>query len=291
MARVELSCTGSVIGGRVGVIQTRYIRRGEGDPQEVENRTVKPPSFVPAAWAPMAAGWKAYFHGDAQAALVVRADDGDAEPMPISVFFRQGEGLSPADRAALARARGRVLDAGAGVGSISLALQERGLAVTALEVIPEGVAIMRERGVLDVREGRLEELPRNGAFDTILLLMNGTSLAGTLSGLPAFLETLEGLLAPGGQVLVDSTDLAGWESTEGASRGGAGPEWGPEDAYPGELQYQLEFEGRRGAPFPQLFVDPSTLEKIAEENGWKMESVWRGEEGEYLACLVRGRLA
>jgi len=248
-----------------------------------------PPFFGPEAWEPLAAAWKAYHEGDQEAVLRVHADDGESEDMPVSLFFRRRDALRGADREALGRVRGRVLDGGAGVGSISLILQEGGVPVTALEVVPEGVRIMRERGVREVRSGRLEDLPDGTSFDTILLLMNGTALAGTLERFPEFLATLAGLLAPGGQVLMDSTDLVGGEVSEDLLPDGSGPPARSEEGYPGELQYQMEFDGVRGAPFPQLFLDPRSLRKIAGGCGWDVELIWGGEGGEYLAGLPRYR--
>jgi hypothetical protein len=108
--------------------------------------------------------------------------------------------------------------------------------------------------------------------------MNGTALAGSLSAFPRFLNVLRGLIAPGGQVLVDSTDLLG------------GGTWDPaagDEAYPGDLQYQIEFGGKKGAPFPQLFLDRRTLTKVALEEGWVADIVWEGEGGEYLARVTR----
>jgi SAM-dependent methyltransferase len=242
---------------------------------------MRKPFFAPEAWGPLAASWEAFQEGDHQAALEVHADDGEMESMPVSLFFRGREGLRDSDREALSRVGGRILDGGAGVGSIALLLQEDGFSVTALEVIPEGVEIMRERGVEDPREGRLEDLSEDGAFDTILLLMNGSALAGTLSGLPPLLGVLKGLLAKGGQLLMDSTDLLQGEVWE--LEGG---EEGDEGGYPGEIHYQMEFQGSRGAPFPQLFLDPRTLRLVAEREGWSTEVVWEGEGGEYLVRLM-----
>lgn len=242
---------------------------------------MRKPFFAPEAWGPLAASWKAFQEGSHQATLEVHADDGEMESMPVSLFFRGREGLRDSDREALSRVGGRILDGGAGVGSIALLLQEDGFSVTALEVIQEGVEIMRERGVEDPREGRLEDLSEDGAFDTILLLMNGSALAGTLSGLPPLLGVLKGLLAKGGQLLMDSTDLLQGEVWE--LEGG---EEGDEGGYPGEIHYQMEFQGSRGAPFPQLFLDPRTLRLVAEREGWSTEVVWEGEGGEYLVRLM-----
>jgi len=202
--------------------------------------------------------------------------------MPVSLFFRCRGELRAVDREAMARARGRILDGGAGVGAMALILQEEGHSVTAVEVIPEGVEIMRDRGVVDARVARMEDLPPGETFDTVLLLMNGTALAGTLGGFPDLLRTLERLLAPGGQVLLDSTDVI--QDRERNGPAGAAVEW--EGEYPGELQYQMEYRGKRGAPFPQLFLDPETLSSVATEAGWSVQVVWEGEDGEYLARLV-----
>jgi SAM-dependent methyltransferase len=234
--------------------------------------------FGPDAWAPLAEALVAFAEGDEEAELLVHSDEGEPDPMPISLFFRPSHALREADRAALSEVRGRVLDVGAGVGSISLVLQEAGVEVTAVEVIPEAAEIMVRRGVRRVWKERLQDLPPSCQFDTVLVLMNGASLAGTLDGLSPFLKVVGGLLAPGGQVLLDSTDLLGEESPSGAR------DW-EEGEYPGEIQYQLEFRGERGAPFPQLFVDAGTLEAVARSEGWTMETVWKNPDGEYLARL------
>jgi len=244
-----------------------------------EEKTASP-SFGPEAWAPLAEALVAFFGGEEAAVLTVHADEGEPDPMPVSLFFRSQEELREVDRVALALVQGRVLDVGAGVGSLSLTLQESGVPVTAVEVIPEAVEIMTARGVLDARQGRVEDLSPSGDFDTLLLLMNGAALAGALSHFPSLLQTLDGLLAPGGQVLMDSTDILGG--------GEPHPDilW-DEGEYPGEVQYQMEFRGERGAPFPQLFIDPAMLDRVATEGGWTMELAWRGPAGEFLARLRR----
>jgi hypothetical protein len=220
--------------------------------------------------------------------LRVHSDAGESEAMPVGIFFRSEEELREADREALRLVRGRVLDVGAGVGCMTLILQKEGFEVAAIEAIPEAVEIMRELGVEEVREGRLEEMEPSRSFDTLLLLMNGSALAGTLAGFPLLLRVLSGLLAHGGQVLMESTDMRPPEPSCGGKAGqGTSPSW-DEGEYPGELQYQMEFQGKKGAPFPQLFLDPEALGTLATLAGWLVEIVWSGPEGAYLARLIRG---
>lgn len=239
------------------------------------------PFFGPEAWAPLAQALVAYMGGDRGAELTVHADEGEPEPIPVSLFFRSRRELREVDREALSLVRGRVLDAGAGVGPLSLILQESGVDVAAVEVIPEAVEIMAQLGVRDAREGRVQELPPSRDFDTVLALMNGAGLAETLHDLPTLLQALDGLLAPGGQILLDSTDLL--ERERGSLRN---PAW-DEHEYPGEFQYQMEFRGERGAPFPYLFVDPVTLGRVAAAGGWRTELAWQGGAGGFLARLTR----
>jgi len=238
-------------------------------------------SFGPEAWSPLAKALVAYWTGHQDAVLLVHSDEGEPDPMPVALFFRGIDAMSEVDRHALELARGRVLDGGACVGSVTLALQDQGLEVVAVEVIPEAVEIMRSRGVEDPREGRLEDIAASQEYDTVLLLMNGAALAGTLSGLPRFLDVLDGLVAPGGQVLLDSTDLRERAVNVGESTDGMAEE------YPGEFHYQVEFDGDRGAPFPQLFVDPGTLARVASVQGWTTEICCAASDGDYLSRLTR----
>ncbi|HXI21765.1 MAG TPA: methyltransferase domain-containing protein [Gemmatimonadales bacterium] len=233
-----------------------------------------PARVDPAAWAPHGAALRAYMEGDQEACLVVE-DDFQRELLPVSVFFRTPEAFFPYEVRALELCRGRVLDAGAGTGCISLVLQERGHQVVAIDVVPEAVEIMRARGVHDARQADLFAL-RDEQFDTVLLLMNGLGLAGTVAGLPLLLQHLHRLVAPGGQVLVDSTDVAT-----------APPPAVPPGRYPGELQFRLEFAERRGVSFPQLYADPALMERHARDTGWRSDVVFRGEHGSWLARLER----
>ncbi|MGH7676609.1 MAG: class I SAM-dependent methyltransferase [Gemmatimonadales bacterium] len=225
-------------------------------------------------WAPHGESLRDYAAGDTGATIVLYSDLGEREELPVAGGFR--DPTSPVEQAALARCRGRVLDAGAGTGIHTLALQARGLDVTAIDFVPEAVEIMRRRGVRDARRADLFGFD-GGPFDTILLFANGTGLAETVAGLDRLFAVFARLLRPGGQVLLDSTDLLakGHPPTRADGR------------YVGELEFQIEYKGQKAPPFRQVYVDAGTLADRAAAGGWVCEIVERPSSTHYLARLTR----
>jgi SAM-dependent methyltransferase len=224
---------------------------------------------------------QAYLQGDTDAELVVRRDDGQATPVPVCFFFRDGSELTPVDRAALERCTGRVLDVGAGTGLHSLLLQRKGLAVTALDISPQAVEVMKRRGVTDARCADVFEF-RGGEFDTMLLLCHGIGMVETLDGLDRFLAHARHLLVDGGQVLVDSLDVRNSKEPADMAYHDANQR---EGRYRGEIRMRFEFRGGTGPYCGWLHVDAQTLGEHAESAGWRCEVVHQEASGEYLARL------
>lgn len=230
------------------------------------------------SWLPLGLGLRDYYDRGDAVAIRVFTIDGTATPYPAELFFREYEDFGIFDELACAEAYGRVLDVGAGAGCITLFLQdELHLDVTAVEISGPAVDVMRKRGVRDAREGDFFEL-KGERWDTILLLMNGIGFVGNIAGLDRFLAHAKTLLAPGGQILFDSSDLA-YADIDGEDLRGE------ESGYEGEVWYQLEYNGLRGAPYYWLYVDPHTARDHAEAAGYTFEVVEEAEEGYYLARL------
>ena len=226
------------------------------------------------AWVPHAVALRDYFQGDRGAEVVVRGEDGEEERVPAAVFFRGPAEFSALEEVALERCAGRVLDIGAGAGSHVLVLQERGFSVVALDIAPEAVEVMRGRGVRDARCSDLFRFTGE-RFDTLLLLMNGAGIGGTLEGLDRFLRFLPSLLTAGGQALMDSYDMTELDP------------FAP-GRYPGEMRFQLEYGGITGAFYDWLFVDLATLSERARRADLRCEGIWHEAEGHYLARLTLG---
>ena len=225
-----------------------------------------------------------FHHGQQQATVIVHCSAADDEPLPASYFFRPLLQMPELERLALDESRGRVLDLGAGAGCHSLELQGRGFDfVKAVDVSAGATQVMSERGVRVVaRHDLLAPLPPiELPYDTILLLMNGLGLTGTLEGLDNFLVHARTLLAPGGQILATSSDVRYlYEDEDGSIRINLN---GP---YYGEVEYTLSYLGKTGEPFPWLFVDAALLNDAAETAGYSAEFLSEDENDQYLVRLM-----
>lgn len=219
--------------------------------------------------------------------LRVFSPDFDEDEIPVESLFRTYDEMPALERRALQMASGRILDVGAGAGCHSLALQKMGKDVTAVEISALSAATMRDEGVERVLEQDFFRLAIDPAvpllkepFDTILMLMNGIGIAGSLERLPQLFACFDRLLAPGGQVLLDSTDLCYLFEEDGVIEIPEG------DRYYGELEYQMQYKRVKGQPFPWLYLDPDTLKDEASRHGYNAEIIAQGDNYDFLARLT-----
>jgi SAM-dependent methyltransferase len=220
-----------------------------------------------------------FMNGSTDASLIVRTNKGEDEIMPVRYFFRSYDDMPEIEKHALNLCVGKILDIGAGVGCHSLVLQDMERDVTAIDIQPSFVEIMKTRGVRKAFTADIFK-HNNGLYDTLLLLMNGIGLTGNLSGLSRFLAHARKLLNEGGQILLDSCDLMYLhEEEEGVYR------MNLNEGYHGEIVYEVEYNGLKGQPFNWLFVDFSTLTEIAHQHGFATEMLAEGEFFSYLARL------
>lgn len=231
---------------------------------------------------PMGAAIDEYQRTGRAARLRVLSSMFDEDEIPVPHLFRSVSDMPELERMALDRATGSILDVGAGAGCHTLELQQRGADVTAIDISPLSCAAMSRRGIRQVQCINLYDRRLTGPYDTILMLMNGTGIVGKLRRMPEFLQRIRQLLAPGGQLLIDSSDLRYlYENEDGTY------DIDPTGAYYGEVDYQMIYRKVKGDPFDWLYVDPRTLQLLAEANGFKFELLAEGEHYEYLARITR----
>lgn len=202
----------------------------------------------------------------------------DEDEMPVKHLFRNLEEMPMLEQKALSLAKGKVLDVGAGAGCHALALQAQSIAVKAIDISPLSCEAMELRGVMNAECINLFDEHLETGFDTILLLMNGTGIAGKIGNLPALFNRLKALLNKGGQILIDSSDIKYiYENEDGSF------DINLNAAYYGEVDYQMVYKDVKGDSFDWLYVDFPLLKSIAESCGLHGELIAEGEHYDYLA--------
>lgn len=237
----------------------------------------------PAAMVPFGKSLQAYFEGDTTAELIIRRNDGRESPLPVGVFFREPAAFSAIETAAVERCRGRILDVGAGTGMHSLALAERGLTVTSIDINPIAVDIMKRRGLTNASCADIFDYDA-GPFDTLLLLGHGIGMVESLAGLDRFLSRARDLLADNGQVLLDSLNVAVTHDPEHLAYQESNRRTG---RYIGEIRMHFEFRAEKGPDCGWLQVDEQTLEAHAATAGWQCTIVRREVTGDFLGRITR----
>lgn len=221
------------------------------------------------------------FHKNGTAdVLRVFSSQFEEDEIPVEDLFREYDRMPELERIALDEAYGDVLDVGAGSGCHSLALMEMGKSVTAIDISPLSVQVMKERGV-DALQVNLYDGSFDRKFDTVLMLMNGTGIIGNLENMPLFFDRIRQLLKPGGCLIIDSSDLRYlFEEEDGSLMIDLA------DDYYGQLDYQMQYKDVLGEPFDWLYMDFDTLAFYAEESGFNAELLAEGEHYDYLARLT-----
>lgn len=217
---------------------------------------------------------KDYQQGNDRYKLWIHNTYGRKEEMPVEIYFRSGKEMSPLELLALEGCAGDILDVGAAAGCHSLLLQQRKQCVTAMDISAGAVWVMQQRGIKKVVHADIFSWKKK-QFDTLLFLMNGIGLAGTLDGLQTLLIHLKQLLKPGGHIIFDSSDIQYlFVKKERPAH------------YYGEIDYRYAYRGKISGWFKWLYVDALTMQAIARDCGFIMEVLEEDASGQYLGRLV-----
>lgn len=201
------------------------------------------------------------------------------DEIPVATLFRTMQEMPPLEQTMIQMAQGRVLDVGAGSGCHALELMKRGHEVVAIDISELSVQVMRERGV-DARLTNFFDETFCEKFDTILMAMNGIGIVGKVERMPQFMCCVKRLLAPGGQLLLDSSDLRYiYEEEDGSFSVDLAA------GYYGEVDFEMRYKGIKGATFDWLYIDFETLAYYATAAGLKCEKCTEGSHYDYVARI------
>lgn len=229
---------------------------------------------------PMGAAIADYHANGKSAKLRVFSSMFDEDEIPVGQLFRSFNEMPPLEQEALRMSAGHILDVGAGSGCHSLALQEMGKKVTAIDISPLCVQTMQKRGVYNAVLRNFFDEQFQGPFDTILLLMNGSGIVGRIDNLSRFFHTLKRMLSPGGSVWMDSSDLRYLFEDEDGNL-----DIDTENEYYGEVDFRMQYKNVKGDCFDWLYIDFQTLSLHAAHYGFKAEKIAEGAHYDFLAKI------
>ncbi|MBG6062395.1 SAM-dependent methyltransferase [Flavobacterium sp. CG_9.1] len=213
--------------------------------------------------------------------LITETTISEEDEMSVAYLFRSHDEMPLMEQKALELAKGKVLDVGCGAGSHSLYLQnERNLHVTSIDISTNAIQACTLRGLKNAQVQDVMTI-EDEKYDTILLLMNGAGMCGKLKNIPNFLLKLKSLLLPGGQILLDSSDIIYMFDDDED-----GGKWIPsKNEYYGEIVFNISYKGEKEKPFDWMFIDYNTLQNAALDNGFQCQLILEGEHYDYLAKL------
>lgn len=229
---------------------------------------------------PMGLAAHDYINGTKGGKILIRSNIAEDDYIPVEYLFRPFDEMPPLEQKALELCKGAILDVGSGTGSHALELQTKGKNITCLDYSPLNCEVAKKRGIKKILEADFYNLQPETKYDTLLLMMNGIGIAGTLDNLPRFFEKTKELLAPNGQIILDSSDLR-YLYIDGDSY-----LMPLNNRYYGEVVYSMRYKKAKCNPFNWLFIDSDLLAQKANENGFSFEKIAEGEHYDYLARLI-----
>jgi SAM-dependent methyltransferase len=227
---------------------------------------------------PIGAAILAYASKKEELEIIVSSEICEDDIIHASYLCRSYDEMPKLEQIALENCSGKVLDVGAGAGIHAEHLEKNGLEVTCIDLSPGAVQHMKNKGL---KASVQDFYSINGQYDTVLMMMNGIGITGTLSNLERTLLHAKTLLAENGKLLCDSTDIKYLYTDEDGSL------WVDLNTeYYGNFRFQMHYEDHLTDWFDWLYVDFERLEQAAAKVGLQVEKLME-EDHHYLAVMSK----
>jgi SAM-dependent methyltransferase len=222
-------------------------------------------------------------HGALTTVEIVERDDGLISAAAADRYFAQPSDWAPFERRVLDMAAGRVLDVGCGAGRFALALQERDLPVTALDVSPGAVAVSRQRGVRDVvLASAADHAASLSRYDTFLLMGENLGLLDSPQRAPRFLAELAAIARPGARIIGHGANPHETDDPVQVRYRQRNTELG---RMAGQMAIRVRYCDLASPWFGYLLCAPAELASLLACTSWELTEVHDVDEVNYLAIL------
>ncbi|MGV6862404.1 MAG: class I SAM-dependent methyltransferase [Putridiphycobacter sp.] len=211
--------------------------------------------------------------------IIVHSDLCEDDILPVEYLFRTFDQMPEIEQKALELAKGDVLEVGSGTGCHAMYLsQNRNLNTFSIDTSKGAIEYLKSKNIPAANQAFLDHNQKQ--YDTLLILMNGLGLAGSLENLPNFLQHAKTLLKPNGRIIADSSDIRYlFEDDEGGV-------WVDlTSKYRGEMQFQMKYKDQKSEWFSWLYIDFDTLKEEAEKLHLNATKVLEDDNFHYLVVL------
>lgn len=208
--------------------------------------------------------------------ITVESDICDDDYIPASHLFRTYKQMPKVEQLALEYCTGDILDIGAGAGMHALYLEQNGHNVKAIDLSEGAVEFMKSQG-LNAEQQDFYEV--SDQYDTLLMMMNGIGIAGSLKNLEHTLLQAKKMLRKNGQLLFDSTDIKYLYMDDDGSM------WiDLNTEYHGNFNFRMHYEDQSTDWFKWLYLDFEKLREVANKLNLHAEKL--GEEGHQFLARI-----
>lgn len=229
----------------------------------------------------------AYYRGEGCAEIGER-DDGyiDCSRDILATYFSEFSDWPKFNQKAIKKAKGKVLDVGAGVGRVPLYLQKKGFDVVAIDNSPLAVKLCRKRGVKKAHTLPLEKVDsfKPGEFDTIVMLGNNFGLLGGYKKAKRLLKKLYKITSPQGIIIAESNNPYITQDPVHLSYHKFNKK---RDRMPGQLRLRIRFKKCIGDWFDYLLASKKEMKEILQGTGWKVREFIDSESSFYIAIIEK----
>ena len=234
-------------------------------------------------------GWEIHdhFRGRPTQEIAERDDGYIAMSGGAGSYFAKHADWPTHEKAAIALARGRVLDVGCGAGRVALHLQSRGLDVTGIDTSPLALKVCKARGVRKVKLLPFNRIsPKLGEFDTVVMYGNNFGLFGSFTQARRLLRRLHGMTTPKAVILgsvldpyqtSDPKHLAYHRRNRARGRMG------------GQIRLRIRYMDYATPWFDYLFVSKKELAEILDGTGWQATRCFDTRGGRYVAVIEKSK--
>jgi SAM-dependent methyltransferase len=222
---------------------------------------------------------------DADGMEIVERDDGYVDAFPSRYLLAAYEQWPESEREAIALARGRVLDVGAGAGRVSLYLQEQGHDVVAIDISPGAVEVCTARGVADARVMSFHDVDASiGSVDTVVMFGNNFGLFGSPARATRLLKRLHRLTTPDGRILGGTLDPYDTSNPDHLAYHDRNRERG---RWPGQLRIRVRHRTSKTPWFDYFFVSRDEMTGLVRDTGWHVTTFIKPTGEQYVAVLEK----